>query len=124
MFRRFSDAVATSREGLITLVRRHLRPRLRGCFHGEGRARRHRQAGLYAGRILKGEKIDDLSVQRATEFQLVINLQTAKALDIDVPPTLVARRRGDRVSGASSSRCLALRTSDGVNCYLLPLSWF
>ncbi len=91
----------TRREQLVVLAARHAVPAIfewrdfavaGGLMsYGTSLADAYRQVGVYAGQILKGAKPVDLPVVQSTRFELVINMSTAKALGVDVPPTLIAR---------------------------------
>ena len=89
--RRVQIATLAVRDGVPAIYVNRVFPEAGGLMsYGSDFTDTFRQSGVYCGRILTGEKPADLPVLQQTKFHLVINLSTAKALRLQVPPTLLA----------------------------------
>jgi putative tryptophan/tyrosine transport system substrate-binding protein len=89
--RRLQFAILAARERLPAAFGQREHVEAGGLMsYGADSAEWYTQMGVYTGKILKGAKPADLPVLQSTKFEFLINLQTARALDIEVPPSLLA----------------------------------
>ena len=96
-------------EQIVTIIARYRVPSIDServvvkigglVYYGTDRVDIYRRSASYVDRVLRGEKPGDLPYQQPTKYELVVNLKTAQALGLTVPPSMLAlRRRGDRIS--------------------------